>query len=42
MDKIKELKGQNGKLIIYSDGVAISRNTVGGFLAQGGASGERK
>ncbi|AQY22991.1 SHOCT domain-containing protein [Riemerella anatipestifer] len=42
MEKITELKGQNGKLIVYSDGIVISRETFGGFISQGGASGERK
>lgn len=39
---IAEFKGQNGKLLVYDDHIAISRDTLGGFMSQGGSSGERK
>lgn len=39
---IAEFKGQNGKLIVHEDYLAISRDTFGGFISQGGASGERR
>lgn len=39
---IAEFKGQNGKLIVYEDYLAISRDTFGGFISQGGSSGERR
>lgn len=42
MNIIAEFKGQNGKLIVYEDFLAISRNTFGGFMSQGGSSGERR
>ncbi len=42
MKIIAEFKGQNGKLIVYEDFLAISRNTFGGFISQGGSSGERR
>ena len=37
-----EFKGQNGKIIIFDDHIAISRGTLGGFVSQGGYSGDRK
>jgi len=42
MEKITEFKGQNGIIIVYDECVAISRKSFGGFISQGGASGERK
>jgi len=42
MEKITEFKGQNGIIIIYDECVAISRKSFGGFVSQGGSSGERK
>ena len=42
MKKIKELKGQNGKLILYEDHIVISRKTFGGFMLQGGSCGDRR
>jgi hypothetical protein len=42
MNKITEFKGQNGIIIVYDDYVAISRKSFGGFISQGGASGERR
>lgn len=42
MEKILEFKGQNGIIIVYDDCVAISKKSFGGFISQGGFSGERK
>ena len=42
MKIIAEFKGQNGKLIVYDDYLAISRDTFAGFISQGGSSGERR
>lgn len=42
MEKITEFKGQNGKIIVCDEYLAISRKTFGGFVSQGGASGERR
>ena len=42
MNKITEFKGQNGILIVYEECLAISRKSIGGFLSQGGSSGERR
>ena len=42
MNILAEFKGQNGKLIVYEDSIVISRNTFGGFLSQGGSSGDRR
>jgi hypothetical protein len=42
MRKIAEFKGQNGIIIVYDDYIAISRKTFGGFISQGGSSGERR
>lgn len=42
MNKITEFKGQNGKIIVYNECVAISRKTFGGFVSQGGSLGERR
>lgn len=39
---IAEFKGQNGKIMVFDDHLAISHATVGGFIGQGGFSGERK
>lgn len=39
---IAEFKGQNGKIIVFNDHLVISRATFGGFVSQGGFSGERK
>jgi len=38
---ITEFKGQNGKLIVFEDHIKISRATFGGFISQGGSSGDR-
>ncbi len=42
MSVIAEFKGQNGKIIVFDDHLAINRATLGGFISQGGFSGERK
>lgn len=42
MNIIAEFKGQNGKIIVYDDYLVISRKTFGGFMSQGGSSGERR
>jgi len=42
MSKIRELKGQNGIVIVYEDYIEISRNSFGGFISQGGSSGARR
>ena len=39
---ITEFKGQNGKIMVFDDHIAISRATFGGFISQGGYSGDRK
>ncbi len=39
---IAEFKGQNGKILVFEDHITISKATIGGFLSQGGFSGERK
>lgn len=39
---IAEFKGLNGKIIVSEDHLTISRATFGGFVSQGGSSGERK
>lgn len=39
---IAEFKGQNGKIMVFDDHIAISRSTFGGFMSQGGFSGDRK
>jgi hypothetical protein len=39
---IAEFKGQNGKIMVFENHIAISRATFGGFISQGGSSGERK
>lgn len=39
---IAEFKGQNGKIMVYVDHLVVSRATFGGFISQGGSSGERK
>jgi hypothetical protein len=39
---IAEFKGQNGKILIFDDHIVISRATFGGFISQGGYSGDRK
>jgi len=41
MNSIAEIKGQNGKMILFEDRIVISRKTFGGFLAQGG-TGDRQ
>lgn len=41
MDQLFELKGTNGIIIAYDDRVVISRKTFTGFMAQGGATGDR-
>jgi hypothetical protein len=41
MEKIVEFKGQNGKIMVFDDHIAISRETFGGFVSQGGYSGDR-
>jgi len=38
---ITKVKGQNGVLIVYDDRIVISRATLGGFVSQGGSSGDR-
>ena len=42
MEKIAEFKGQNGIIIVYDECLAISRKSFGGFISQGGSSGERR
>ena len=42
MKELIEFKGQNGKLIVFEDSLLISKNTVGGFISQGGSSGDRR
>jgi hypothetical protein len=42
MSAIAEFKGQNGKLIVHDEFLTISRDTFGGFMSQGGSSGERR
>ena len=42
MEKIAEFKGQNGIINVYDECIAISRKSFGGFISQGGFSGERK
>jgi len=42
MDIIAEFKGQNGKIIVHNDYLVISKKTFGGFLSQGGSSGDRR
>lgn len=42
MEQISQFKGQNGIIIVYDEYVAISRKSFGGFISQGGSSGERK
>lgn len=42
MNILAEFKGQNGKIIVYDDCLVISRKTFGGFMSQGGSSGERR
>ena len=42
MEKLKELKGQNGKITLYDDYIELSKKTVGGFISQMGFSGVRK
>lgn len=42
MNILAEFKGQNGKIIVYDDYLVISRKTFGGFMSQGGSSGERR
>lgn len=39
---IGEIKGQNGKIMIFEEYLIISKSTIGGFISQGGASGERR
>ncbi|PWV46521.1 SHOCT domain-containing protein [Chitinophaga sp. S165] len=39
---LAEFKGQNGKIMVFDDHIAISRATFGGFVSQGGSSGDRK
>lgn len=39
---LAEFKGQNGKIMVFEDHISISRDTFGGFMAQGGYAGERK
>jgi len=39
---IAEFKGQNGKIIVHDEFLVISRDTFGGFMSQGGSSGERR
>jgi hypothetical protein len=39
---IAELKGVNGKILVYEDGLIISRASFVGFMTQGGYTGERK
>lgn len=41
MDILAQFKGQNGKIIIYEDHLVISQNTLGGFMAHGGYTGDR-
>jgi hypothetical protein len=41
MSVIGEFKGQNGKVLVYKDYLVISRKTLGGFMTQGGSSGDR-
>lgn len=38
---ITAFKGQNGKIMVFDDHIAISRATFGGFISQGGSSGDR-
>lgn len=38
---IAEFKGQNGKIIVHDDRIILSRATFGGFMSQGGSTGER-
>lgn len=38
---LAEFKGQNGKIKVFDDHVAISHTTVGGVISQGGFSGDR-
>lgn len=42
MGAVMELKGQNGKITLHEDFLEISRKTFGGFMSQGGASGDRR
>ncbi len=42
MSIVRKLKGQNGLIILHDTYLEISRKTVGGFLTQGGASGNRR
>ena len=42
MEKLKELKGQNGKIIVYDDYIELSKKTILGFLTQFGHSGVRR
>jgi len=39
---ITEFKGQNGKIMVFDDHIAISRATFGGFMSQGGYAGDRQ
>lgn len=42
MDILAEFKGQNGKIIVYDEYLVLSKKTFGGFLSQGGTSGDRR
>ena len=42
MEMLKDLKGQNGVIYIYPDYIEISRKTLGGFISQGGSTGNRR
>jgi len=42
MNKLRELKGQNGILIVFEDFLEISRKSFGGFMSQGGSIGSRR
>ncbi|MBL7718457.1 MAG: SHOCT domain-containing protein [Flavipsychrobacter sp.] len=39
---LAEFKGQNGRIRVFEDHLVLSRDTIGGFISQGGYSGERK
>ncbi len=42
MEIIAQFKGQNGIIIVYEDSIVISRKSFGGFISQGGSSGDRR
>ncbi|GGF08028.1 Short C-terminal domain-containing protein [Chishuiella changwenlii] len=42
MNLITQFKGQNGKILVYDDYIELSKDTFGGFISQGGYSGNRR